>query len=255
MKDRKSTAGVDIGNSSVKVAIFNDGAIAGLFERSLSVAEAVRLLREEGVAATAYCTTRNLSEHETLEIEENGWWELKAGCPLPIEIVYRTPETLGADRVAAAVGAATMFPKTDLLVVDPGTALTIDFVSSRGEFMGGSISPGAGMRLKALHAFTSRLPEVEIWGESPDLGYDTPTAMRSGAVNGLVSEIAGSFIRIRQAYGCEKLVLTGGGAEYIKDQLEKEMHRLAPGVAIEMVKPLVHRGLITAYKYNNEISD
>lgn len=140
--------------------------------------------------------------------------------PLPLEINYRTPGTLGSDRLAAAVGAWNEATGRNLLVIDAGSAITIDFVSKDGKFNGGNIAPGIKMRLKALHEYTSRLPMVDKEGDTPTIGYDTETAIRSGVINGICHEIEGYINEFKQKY-CELLVfLTGGDEKPLKNRIK-----------------------------------
>ena len=140
--------------------------------------------------------------------------------PLPLEINYRTPGTLGSDRLAAAVGAWNEATGRNLLVIDAGSAITIDFVSKDGKYNGGNIAPGIKMRLKALHEYTSRLPMVDKEGDTPTIGYDTETAIRSGVINGICHEIEGYINEFKQKY-CDLLVfLTGGDEKPLKNRIK-----------------------------------
>ncbi len=132
---------------------------------------------------------------------------LTASTPLPITIDYGTPSTLGMDRVAAATGGWTLHPGHNLLIVDIGTAVTYDVVTADGHFIGGNIAPGIGMRLKALQHFTAKLPLVDSHGPTPPFGNSTETAMRSGAVLGVVGEIT---YYLSQLPADTKLIITGG---------------------------------------------
>ena len=156
--------------------------------------------------------------------------------PLPLEVNYRTPGTLGSDRIAAAVGAwgeapgrnrlaaavgaASEAPGQNLLVIDAGSAITIDFVGKDGKYNGGNIAPGIKMRLRALHEYTSRLPMVDKEGDTPTIGYDTETAIRSGVLNGICHEIEGYINEFKQKY-CDVLVfLTGGDEKPLKNRIK-----------------------------------
>ena len=140
--------------------------------------------------------------------------------PLPLEVNYRTPQTLGSDRIAAAVGAWSEAPGRNILVIDAGSAITIDFVSKDGKYNGGNIAPGIKMRLRALHEYTDRLPMVEKDGETPAIGYDTETAIRSGVINGICHEIEGYINEFKQKY-CDVLVfLTGGDEKPLKNRIK-----------------------------------
>ena len=140
--------------------------------------------------------------------------------PLPLEVNYRTPGTLGSDRIAAAVGAWGEAPGRNILVIDAGSAITIDFVSKDGKYNGGNIAPGIKMRLRALHEYTDRLPMVEKEGDTPAIGYDTETAIRSGVINGVCHEIKGYINEFKQKY-CDVLVfLTGGDEKPLKNRIK-----------------------------------
>lgn len=138
---------------------------------------------------------------------------LSADTPLPIAIGYRTPGTLGADRIAAAVGATVVAPGRTCLVVDMGTAITYDVVGADGRFCGGNIAPGIFVRLEAMHHFTKALPMVETDGDVPRWGYDTATALRSGAIRGVVGEL--QYYRHCMRDDSAAVILTGGSHELI----------------------------------------
>lgn len=92
---------------------------------------------------------------------------------LPITVQYETPETLGKDRLAAAVGANYLEPGKDLLVIDAGTAITYELIEASGAYLGGNISPGMTTRFKALNFYTKKLPLVTEQEEVPLLGTNT----------------------------------------------------------------------------------
>lgn len=163
---------------------------------------------------------------------------LQSSTPLPIAIDYLTPSTLGTDRIAAAVGAATLWPGREVLIVDIGTATTFDRVSAKGHFIGGNIAPGVGMRLRALCAFTSALPEVKSLGDTPQWGQSTETAMRSGAIYGVVGEI--SYYRSLLPDDAV-VVLTGGWSADIARYLK---------FPVELNQLLVNQGLNRILQYN-----
>ena len=130
--------------------------------------------------------------------------------PVPISNRYRTPHTVGADRIAAAVGASSLKPKKDLLVIDAGTCITYEVIDAKGNYWGGNIAPGMQMRLRALHEYTARLPLVPAEGDVPGMGYDTETAIRSGVLRGMKYEIEGYIKSMRAKYPHLLVFLTGG---------------------------------------------
>ena len=111
--------------------------------------------------------------------------------PVPIVNKYRTPKTLGSDRLAAAVAAEWLQPGRNVLIIDVGTCITYDYVNAAGEYKGGNISPGPTIRFRALNQFTGRLPFVDREGVTPPFGNTTITAIRSGVIRGVKYEIEG----------------------------------------------------------------
>lgn len=150
--------------------------------------------------------------------------ELNADTPLPVKNQYKTPDTLGYDRIAAAAGAHTIYPESNVLVIDAGTALTYDLVTAEGEYLGGNISPGMSMRFKALNKFTNRLPLLSIGEEKIDLlGTSTDEAIRSGVVNGVIMEIDGFISAVSQDFKDLKVVITGGDANSFDKKLKSSI--------------------------------
>lgn len=130
--------------------------------------------------------------------------------PVPITNHYKSPETLGADRLAAAVGASSLKPGKDLLIIDAGTCVTYEVIDAKGNYWGGNIAPGMQMRLRSLNEFTAKLPLVSAEGDVPGMGYDTETAIRSGVLRGMKYEIEGYIRSMRRKYPHLLVFLTGG---------------------------------------------
>jgi type III pantothenate kinase len=139
---------------------------------------------------------------------------------IPIQNGYDSPETLGLDRIAAAVGAWSLKPSFPLLIIDMGTAITYDFVSSEGVFMGGNIAPGMRTRLQALHVFTEKLPLIEPDVSFALLGTSTETAIRAGVMQGIVFEINGYFDALTLMHPNLFAFLTGGDRIFFADKLK-----------------------------------
>lgn len=168
---------------------------------------------------------------------------LDAHTPIPIINDYRTPETLGADRLAAAVGASMQHPGHDILIVDAGTCLTYEFVTKEGRYQGGCISPGLQMRLKALRAFTAKLPLIDSEGDLPEVGYDTETSIRAGVIRGMKFEIEGRIRHFQDKYPGLLVFLTGGDVFNFDSRIKN---------IIFADKYIVPRGLNRILAYNNE---
>lgn len=135
---------------------------------------------------------------------------LNGASAAPLVNTYGTPTTLGVDRLANAVAARNMFAGRPVLAVDAGTCITYDLVDAEGRYLGGAISPGLAMRVRAMHAYSARLPLVELPAEPPRLGTTTAEALQSGVVFGALGELEG-YLRVwRQQYVDLVVVLTGG---------------------------------------------
>lgn len=145
--------------------------------------------------------------------------ELDALTELPIENLYETPETLGKDRLAAAVGANELFPDQNLLVIDAGTAITYDLVSEKNQFIGGNISPGLEMRFKALNQFTGKLPLIKQSEDFQTIGRNTTDAIRSGVQNGILYEIDRTIDIFNRNYQNLQIIMTGGDSNFFDKKL------------------------------------
>ena len=214
---------IDIGNNSAKFFLFKGEQLILHTRKSNSSFDVIdewnRLYNiEKAIISSVIVETPELSE--AISGLQCPVIRFSNSMPLPLEINYRTPHTLGSDRIAAAVGAWNEAPGRNMLVIDAGSAITIDFVGKDGKYNGGNIAPGIKMRLKALHEYTSRLPMVEKDGDTPTMGYDTETAIRSGVINGICHEIEGYINEFKQKY-CDVLVfLTGGDEKPLKNRIK-----------------------------------
>jgi type III pantothenate kinase len=214
---------IDIGNNSAKFFLFKGEQLILHTRKSNSSFDVIdewnRLYNiEKAIISSVIVETPELSE--AISGLQCPIVRFSNSMYLPLEINYRTPHTLGSDRIAAAVGAWNEAPGRNMLVIDAGSAITIDFVGKDGKYNGGNITPGIKMRLKALHEYTSRLPMVEKDGDTPTMGYDTETAIRSGVINGICHEIEGYINEFKQKY-CDVLVfLTGGDEKPLKNRIK-----------------------------------
>lgn len=239
---------VDQGNTSAKVVAWEDGvAVASLKSKDLIIEDLLPFMESGEFDGCAYCSVRHKDAKflETLRrLVDGNLLVLTPSVALPMEVNYASRSTLGNDRVAAVAGAVSMFPAESLLVVDSGTAMTIDVTDAAGNFMGGNISPGIQMRFRSLHQLTDQLPLVDDDGEVPSFGSDTFSAIRSGVVGGMVSEIADCYENARRLYGCSRIVIAGKDDRKLFQMLRER------GLNITAVPDLVGRGLLAIYMYN-----
>lgn len=165
---------------------------------------------------------------------------LSAKSPIPLRLDYRTPETLGADRIAAACGAWALHPGEACVVVDAGTCITVDFVDGAGVYHGGAIMPGLKMKLKALHTFTDKLPLIEIDGlqRAPVLGRSTEECIVAGTLGATMLAVAGYVALYRAKTTGLHVLLTGGDAPRLTtggaDGWEQVPHLTLAGLDVAM---------------------
>jgi type III pantothenate kinase len=141
--------------------------------------------------------------------------------PLPIANGYGTPETLGQDRLAAAVGGGVLFPGIPVLVIEAGTCIKYELVANN-EYLGGIIAPGIGMMARALHTFTGKLPLVhpDPGDMVPLTGSTTESALLSGIINvaaAAMNDIVGQY---SAAWPGLRIVLGGGDMNYFDKRLK-----------------------------------
>lgn len=240
------TLTIDIGNTRTKAAVFDKGQI--VFEEKFEddvQGHVLRLVERYRPQGCAWCSVGASMPEAEAYIESLPCPVLKVTgtTPSPLEVAYTTPETLGADRLAAVVGASSLHPETNLLIIDAGTCITYDIVNASGAYLGGNISPGLEMRLETLHSRTARLPQVDCEGDVPDLGYNTETAIRAGVIRGIGYELQGCIRHWQKRYPALKVFLTGGDRYAFSDAVRK-------GILTD--SHLVARGLYCLYHYNTD---
>ncbi|AUD01582.1 pantothenate kinase [Spirosoma pollinicola] len=240
---------IDWGNSSLKTGWFLGSELVevGKYESPQSLL--TDFARRQPAQVLISSTSRPGSDirEELAEVSAN-FLVLDGQTPVPIRKAYDTPATLGADRVAAAVGATTLFPDQDCLILDLGTCLTADLVDRETVFQGGLISPGVRMRFRAMHEQTARLPLIANFA---DLEQDWPVltakntkqAMLSGVLNGLAFEMNGIIENYRRERPGIVVLLCGGDASSFES-------RLKPPIFV--VPELVLIGLNRILSYNVE---
>lgn len=159
----------------------------------------------------------------------------------PITSLYKTPETLGIDRLAGVIAAQYLYPKKNCLVIDIGTCVTYDVIDDEGGYQGGSISPGLFIKFKALHTFTSKLPFVEAVDNPPFIGKDTRESIQSGVISGTRLEIEGMIKNFGLDFPDLNTIICGGDAKFFESKIK------AP---IFVVPELVLVGLNRILQYN-----
>ena len=219
---------IDWGNSLLKLGWFDGETLVHTLHIDTPDALPDLLVHRPAAHVIVSSTNRPADElrRQLNEIGGVDWLTMDGTTPVPIQKHYDTPHTLGADRVAAAVGATVRFPQQNCLVLDMGTCLTADLVEAGpapdgAAFQGGLISPGLRMRFQAMHTFTERLPLVSVSDEWPDLtARNTGDAMRSGVMNGMLFELNGLIESYRNRYAELVVAVCGGDAPLFESRLK-----------------------------------
>jgi type III pantothenate kinase len=161
---------------------------------------------------------------------------------LPITLLYKNTETLGLDRIANAVGAAASYPAKNVLSIQAGTCLVLDFVNKKREYLGGSISPGIQMRFEALHQKTKNLPLLSATEKRTNYyGNDTNSSINCGVIKGICYEIEGFIKDYKAQYKDLIVLITGGDAVYLQNSIKNTLFA---------AQNLVLKGLNEIIKYN-----
>jgi type III pantothenate kinase len=225
---------VDIGNTSTKLAVYNGRERVSLFRiNELACGELEEVLTGRKIRKAVISSVKELPHFVSDLLFSNIPFVhfLSYQSPLPFKIEYETPETLGADRIAAAAGVISLFPGTDILIIDAGTAITFDYISG-DHFRGGNISPGLSMRFRALNKFTDKLPLVSAADDFRSPGKNTVEAIRAGVITGVIYEINEYIRTFEKNHKVFNIILTGGDSEYLKGRINHDIIYL-PDIVID----------------------
>ncbi|AKD02853.1 type III pantothenate kinase [Pontibacter korlensis] len=234
-------AAIDIGNTGTKYGIFEEDALVeqGYFEGQEQLPSALlNQTFDNAIVASVGVGAQSIKERLSVT---GKLMELTPQAALPVINLYKTPQTLGADRIAAAVGANYFFPDRNCLVFDAGTCITHDFVDAQGQYHGGGIAPGLHMKFKALHTFTKRLPLVQqIDYDFPLTGQSTQESILSGVLAGSVAELNGLTQSYTEKASDLVVILCGGDAGFFESKLKGRIFVIPELVLIGLHRILTH---------------
>ncbi|QMU63645.1 MAG: type III pantothenate kinase [Flavobacteriaceae bacterium] len=217
---------IDVGNTRVKAAVFKGIAIVWSisFDHHDIEIKIKELKKKYPVSRVmlSKVTTKISTEIKNI-LESDFFIELSNTTPVPFKNVYNSPKTLGIDRIALAAAAVEKYPDTNVLIIDAGTCITFDFVSSKKAYTGGAISPGVQMRYKALHEYTDALPNLKPEYSANLTGTTTKEAIHIGVLSGVVKEIEGTIHEYKMKYSDLTVVLTGGDTNFLAKQLKSSI--------------------------------
>jgi len=239
---------IDIGNTRTKFSVFNKGEVLITVPVDEFLPEHIDILQNEhpDLKQVILSAVKDYSPKLKTALQQKFecFIELNANTPLPIENCYKTPETLGKDRIAAAVGGFDLYPDTNLLIIDAGTAITYDILNEKHQYLGGNISPGIEMRFKALHQFTGKLPLISRNTFGKLYGTTTEEAIWAGVQHGVVFEVDKAIETFKEFYTNLKVIITGGDADFFDKKLKNSFF---------VNFNLIALGLNRILEYNGEI--
>ena len=191
---------IDIGNTSTKASVFKGDEELEYFKK-LEIDVFEELIEKYNPTILVSKT----GKFEALEKKLKRTEFLSHETPIPVKLEYKTPETLGRDRIATAVGSWNIDEKANWLIIDLGTCLTMDLLI-KGEFLGGLISPGVQMRFKAMNEFTAGLPLVNYNYSVKFPGKSTEESMQVGVCQSITNEIMGYIQQLNKQFPSIKIV-------------------------------------------------
>ena len=217
---------IDVGNTKIKLAIFQGDKLLEKRETYLEtfVEVVIDLVKDHAVKKAIISSVGRLNEQQMRAVQNRfPTVVLNHNTALPFKNAYKSPETLGVDRLALVSAFAKAYPKQNGLIIDAGTCITYDFINAEGVYLGGAISPGLRLRYTSLHNLTANLPiletkEVEQW-----IGDTTESAIHSGVYNGLIQEIDGVIAQYKDKYEPLVVILTGGDAHILSKRLKNSI--------------------------------
>lgn len=240
--EEKQLVAVDLGNTFVKIGYFKNNELASVERVSWDkIMNDTPLQNKLIKCAGIFASVLSNEQNKAFKDRFSSLVQFDRNMELPITLDYKTPETLGQDRICNVVGAWNENPKGNSLVIDVGTCIKLDIVSEKGTYKGGSISPGLRLRYQSLNDYTANLPLLNETKKTDLIGKSTTEAIHSGVINGMTAEINGLIAQYEEKFGSLTIFVTGGDAKYF--DLESKNNIFAN-------KNLTLEGLYQIYLFN-----
>ncbi|MGO3706636.1 MAG: type III pantothenate kinase [Mesonia hippocampi] len=241
---------LDIGNTYCKLAVFENTKLI-VQKRFLAGELLARLTdflkKNTGITHGIVSSVAKIPPKSIALLEKSlKLIQLTSKTPIPFDNKYKTPSSLGIDRIALMAKAASYPTQGAKLVIDAGTCITFDFLTEKNAYLGGAISPGLQMRYKAMHTFTEKLPLLKTEDVKLPvslIGNTTVACMDSGVVCGASLEIDAYIDRIKKKYKDLTVILTGGDSLLLSKNLKNSIF-VHPNFLLE--------GLDTILEFNKD---
>lgn len=213
---------IDIGNSFSKVGLFDKNILIEYKEFKLFSVDDIKSFFSSKTITNSIISNVSSYDKKVFEfLNTNSNLVLfDAEIKLPFKNKYGSVETIGNDRIALVSQASRLYPDKNVLVIDSGSCITYDFLNDKNEYLGGGISPGLNMKLKALNNQTARLPLVKKTQIKYLIGKSTETSILSGVINGTLGEINYIIEEYKKRYKKIVIILTGGDLNFLFNHLK-----------------------------------
>lgn len=214
---------IDIGNKYTKLAVFDgEEQLWSYAYKHFTLADVQEVYQRFPDITDVIMSdvSGDIMKTEAFIKEHSHYMVLTHDTPTPVVNKYKTPQTLGLDRLAAVAGAIALYPSESILVIDAGTCITYEFVNAVGEYFGGGISPGLRIRFKALKKYTGKLPYLKKQDIDYLIGGNTTESILSGVINGTAGEINHIISRYREMHPDLRVLVTGGDARFFESYLK-----------------------------------
>lgn len=218
---------IDVGNTMVKFAVFQQDIL--LEKNSVNFDDArkafISISKAYPEIKQGIISSVGKLEASVLRIfkDDLNMLVLNDLTKVPFKNSYQTPQSLGVDRIALVSASVHAFPHKNVLIIDAGTCITYDFITSEKDYLGGAISPGIRLRYKVLNTLTANLPLLDTQMPQQITGASTAEAIHSGVVIGILKEIEGVIDEYQAKYADLTVILTGGDADFLSKQLKNSI--------------------------------
>lgn len=240
---------IDIGNSNITFGIFKAGKLKKQFDipsKSYSKLRLQKLGTKPKISATVICSVvpklAKILQHDLSILTGKKPYIIGKDLIVPIKNNYREPSQLGQDRLVNAYAAGKLY-KAPLIVIDSGTAVTLDVVGKNKAYWGGLIIPGTEIALQALNEKTALLPLIKLTKPKQLIGGNTQESILSGVVHGMAGSVKELVSRIKEETGKNTRVIGTGGNISLIDKYSNIKIRLDTNLTLKGIE-LVYENAI-----------
>ena len=216
---------LDIGNSFLKAGIFKNNNLINYYEFNREYYSNIKSILDKTPITHSIASNVSESNNKLIELLSNKTNLIKFNSSLkvPFKNCYQTKNTLGKDRIALVSNASKEYPKENVLLIDLGSCITFDFLNSKNEYLGGSISPGLSMRYRSLNSYTANLPLINPKEIDYFIGRNTEDSIHSGIINGIVGELNSTIDKYKSQFKEIRIILTGGDSKFLFNRIKNSI--------------------------------